>query len=275
MYGKMQEQERATPLLENFGQDPGSVHAFALSGIWSEEQPEHLGYHSFHQVFTVGQGVFLLYDGVFQQPLYRGSAAFIPAMVPHRVFSLQEDIEAETTSIYFEDTYFPGAGNTITIFPASELATALIGDLAGHELTSFADAFSLQCVETLARVISRDWSQQAQRLRLPVSDDERIEDAVLYIQKNCQQKITLEEIADSVSISSRQLSRLFSTAMGITPFEYVRMYRILQALPDITDTNKSIVESIYTSGYETVSSFYRDFTFFLGMPPGSFRKSCL
>lgn len=275
MCERFQEHDRRKSLLENFGQDPEGVRAFALSGIWSEKRPEHLGYHSFHQVCTVRQGVFLLYDGVFQQPLYRGSAAFIPAMVPHRVFSLQEDIEAETTSIYFEQSFFPEASPTITIFPASELASALIGDLAIHELRRFVDDFSLQCVETLARVIARDWAQQAQRLRLPVSGDWRIRGAVDYIQGNCQKKITLQEIAASVSLSSRQLSRLFSIAMGITPFEYVRMYRILQVLPEITDTNKTIVESIYTSGYETVSSFYRDFTFFLGMPPGSFRKSCL
>ncbi|MDA3834997.1 MAG: AraC family transcriptional regulator [Spirochaetales bacterium] len=267
MYKKLARQSLVVPALENFGQDPEKTRAFTLCGIWNHDNPEELGYHDFHQVLTVEQGVFILYDGMFQQPLYKGSAAFIPANVPHRVFALQDHIEAETMSIYYSKEYFPEAGHTISIFPLTELSGALMRELVKQQLTSFSDRFSMQCVDLLALSVAGDSKNAAARLRLPVAEDERIQNAVNYIQKNCHRKISLSDIARSVYLSSRQLSRLFIDTMGITAFEYLRMYRILSILPEITDSNKKIVESVFSSGYETVSSFYRDFSFFLGMPP--------
>ena len=275
MYRKMQSMMAETPVLENFGQNPATTRAFTLSGIWNQDDPEKLGYHSFHQILTVEHGVLLLYDGRFQQPLYRRSAAFIPADVPHRVFTMQDHQDAETFSIYFDKRYFPEAGETISIFPVTDLSGALIRELIQPPLQSIADDFGLQCVDLLAAVVHRDLNIPYQRLRLPVTDDKRILVAVAFIQKYYRQKMTLEDLASVVFLSSRQFSRLFVEKMGITPFEYLRMYRILSILPLVFDSEKKIIDIVYTSGYETVSSFYKDFSYLLGAPPKSFRAASL
>ena len=72
-------------------------------------------------------------------------------------------------------------------------------------------------------------------------------------------------------IPGRHLSRLFKQDMKITLFEYLRLYRILMASLALCSRDEAITEIALDCGYESLSTFYRDFNMIYGVAPKSFR----
>jgi len=60
--------------------------------------------------------------------------------------------------------------------------------------------------------------------------DNRIHDAQDFISKNLEQSFTIEDIADSVHMSARNLTRLFKKTIGITIGDYHTKLRVEQAV---------------------------------------------
>ena len=52
---------------------------------------------------------------------------------------------------------------------------------------------------------------------------------IAYIQENFAEKITLEDIADSAAVSTRECLRCFKTSIHQSPMEYLIEYRIRAA----------------------------------------------
>ena len=72
--------------------------------------------------------------------------------------------------------------------------------------------------------------------------------------------------------SGRHLSRLFKQDLKITLFDYVRLYRILMASIALSGTSRPITDIAYEVGYDSISSFYRDFNLVFSVTPKVFRK---
>jgi AraC family L-rhamnose operon transcriptional activator RhaR len=96
--------------------------------------------------------------------------------------------------------------------------------------------------------------------------------AVRYIEDNLNRQLSLEEIASHVNVSTRQLTRLFSTFAGTSPAQYVRVTRLDRASALITKTELSIKEVARQVGFSDVQYFTRCFTSHFGVSPGAFRQ---
>ena len=86
------------------------------------------------------------------------------------------------------------------------------------------------------------------------------------------EKISVEEIAASVNISSRECNRCFSRSIGISPNKYVKEYRIRTAVQMLQQTNDSILSISESCGFSTVSYFDKVFQEFMGVTPKNYRK---
>lgn len=107
------------------------------------------------------------------------------------------------------------------------------------------------------------------------SDEVRIKDALIFIQNNYPDSISLDDIADSIHVSKSECCRLFKRAMKMTPFEYLMHYRILQAADQILKNQKgklSISELASLVGFNNTSYFNKLFKEYLGCTPSEYRK---
>ena len=77
----------------------------------------------------------------------------------------------------------------------------------------------LPYAETVSEAVSH-FSPQA------VSDSARVKQAILFMEKNHAEPLTLEEIAASIHLSKSECCRSFQRCLGITPFEYLMKFRI-------------------------------------------------
>lgn len=108
-----------------------------------------------------------------------------------------------------------------------------------------------------------------------LNDEQRIKDAILFIEEHFAEPITLDEIADSIHISKSECCRCFQRVLRVTPFEYLLKYRIFYATKLIQQQDpaaSSISNLAITVGFGNISYFNKVFKRVLNMTPTEYKK---
>lgn len=103
-------------------------------------------------------------------------------------------------------------------------------------------------------------------------NQDRIQSMISYIQQHYQDKITLEEIASSAAVGTRECLRCFQKNIQKTPFEYLLDYRIERAENLLLTTNDSIVDIALQCGFSNSAYFCKVFKELRHITPGKFRS---
>ncbi|NBK90664.1 AraC family transcriptional regulator [bacterium 1XD21-13] len=101
---------------------------------------------------------------------------------------------------------------------------------------------------------------------------DRIQTMIAFIQQSFQEKLSLEDIARSASISKSECLRCFRSSIHRTPFEYLLDYRIETAERLLRSTNDPILDIALQTGFSTGAYFGKMFRESCGMSPGAYRK---
>lgn len=104
------------------------------------------------------------------------------------------------------------------------------------------------------------------------NEKSRISSALGYISENYSHDISLEDVADKLSISVYYLSSLFNETLGKGFREILNLYRLRQVTNELLSTQKSITDICYDAGYQNFSHFSRVFKEHFGMSPSQYRK---
>ncbi|MDD6880554.1 MAG: AraC family transcriptional regulator [Firmicutes bacterium] len=92
-----------------------------------------------------------------------------------------------------------------------------------------------------------------------------------YIHKNYYRRITLEDIARTVSISKSSVLNIFKSYLHTSPINYVLEYRLKRAAKLLSETENSVSVIAQTAGFENVGYFCRKFKALYGMTPKEYR----
>lgn len=92
-----------------------------------------------------------------------------------------------------------------------------------------------------------------------------------YIEENYQESFELENLSEHCNISAYHLIRQFQNRFGLTPFEYLRNFRIERA-KELMHSNVSITEVAHLVGFYDHSHFLRNFKKITGMLPSQYQK---
>ena len=102
-------------------------------------------------------------------------------------------------------------------------------------------------------------------------DELRIKKALLFIETNYGNAITIEDIADSAEVSVSSCLRLFSSILGNTPIRYLVRFRLQKAAEEFQrKSGRTIAETAYLCGFTDASYFNRCFRKEYGMTPSEF-----
>lgn len=99
----------------------------------------------------------------------------------------------------------------------------------------------------------------------------RIEKVVNLIQKDLRRKLTLTEMAQSVGLSVEHLRELFKSEIGMTPIQYQKKLRLLEARSLLESTFLNVQEVAVRVGLTDESHFVRDFKKLYGLTPVQYR----
>lgn len=103
-------------------------------------------------------------------------------------------------------------------------------------------------------------------------EDESIKNAQDYIEQNFQEKITVDQLADKLSIGRRNLERRFKKATSNTVVEYIQRVRIEAVKKSLETDRKTINELMYEVGYSDNKAFRTVFKKITGVSPIEYKN---
>ena len=103
-------------------------------------------------------------------------------------------------------------------------------------------------------------------------DAERIKTMLQFIHDNCGEEIRLEQIAASAAVSESECIRCFRAAIGATPVQYLRHYRVRKAAQLLSGTEEKISSICGLCGFQDIRYFTKTFREIMGCAPAEYRR---
>lgn len=103
-------------------------------------------------------------------------------------------------------------------------------------------------------------------------EDESIKKAQEYIEKNFEEKITVNQIANMLAVGRRSLERRFKSATSNTITEYLQRVKVEAAKKNLETGRKNVNEVMYDVGYSDIKAFRTIFRKITGLSPLEYRK---
>ena len=91
---------------------------------------------------------------------------------------------------------------------------------------------------------------------LPFSEDAMIVEALDTIRKNYMKAVSVSELAAAAGFDVHYFIRRFKSIMGMTPYAYLRSYRLIKAA-ELIESGMSIAETSERVGYESPTALSR------------------
>lgn len=122
-------------------------------------------------------------------------------------------------------------------------------------------------------LMMRDLPESDRNRQIPDDPaEQRVKRMMLYIQEHFSDKLSLDEIALSANISTRECLRDFRQCLHTTPFRYLIDYRLNSAAGRLRSTRQPVTEIAADCGFSTGSYFTKLFREKFQMTPTEYRK---
>lgn len=103
-------------------------------------------------------------------------------------------------------------------------------------------------------------------------DSAKIATVFKYVNANFQSHISLDDIADKVSMTVPAFCRYFKKATGKTFTQVVNEYRVVHATKLLSESQMSIADICFECGFNNFSHFNKQFNDITGKSASSYRK---
>ncbi|KPU60969.1 helix-turn-helix domain protein [Pseudomonas fluorescens] len=99
----------------------------------------------------------------------------------------------------------------------------------------------------------------------------KLQEIVALMEANLEEPIDLDDLADYVDLSRRQLERLFQKYLNCTPSRYYLRLRLIRARQLLKQTSMSIIELTAACGFVSTPHFSKCYREYFGVPPSDER----
>ena len=146
---------------------------------------------------------------------------------------------------------------------SADLALEIIRLQQGIELANAASRYIFH--ERLRR--GDEGQVPEQREPVGYAAPSKLREAIILMERNLEQPLTIVRIARAIALSQRQLTRLFQKHTGVSPVRYYLDVRLDRARGLITQTELPILDVAVASGFASNSQFTRTYKTRFGITP--------
>ncbi len=158
---------------------------------------------------------------------------------------------------------YTSAGGTSPI----DLLHHIISTHHGRELASeVSEGFLVDHIRNMS-----DPQRTPLRQRLGTSQP-KLSEAVMLMEANLEDKLTLKELSNLINLSQRQIERLFSRYLNSTPSKYYQNLCLRNARRLLLQTETPIIEISILCGFTSSSHFSKCYKDKFGEPPRNERR---
>ncbi len=170
--------------------------------------------------------------------------------------------------------YFNIAHQIADVFIETMSSIVVAGNVRpdiNNDVNNFQDCKS---IEDLTDTLIKNLSTEMQNYRKIIDEYEMapIRLAKQFVSENYQNKITLDDVAEIVSMSPGYFSSYFKNKAGINFHEYVINYRMDIAKDLLLDIHSNVNEISQKVGYKSTKHFSKLFKEKVGVNPSDYRK---
>ncbi len=238
-----------------------------------------------------GWGTRIIGDNI--ESFARGDLVLIGPDLPHcwEVKGVAEGLAPECITIHFHENFFgqniiksPELQPMYELLMESNLGIQFFGDETldiGDILHKMHKSnqlrrliYLLEIFEILIRTKGMKVLAKAGFLeQVANTRNEKLQRVYEFIMVNFTKKIYLREVADLCYMSPSAFCRFFDKATGKTLFKYLKEVRIGYACKLLQETDQSISDICYQSGYNNLAHFDNQFKEIYMVSPGRYRKN--
>lgn len=237
--------------------------------------PYPLHVHKVVEFVHLQEGTISMTIGTRRWDLQAGDTAIVFPSIPHSYDILSDDARG-LCAIFLPDTIAEHAPTFACMHPVSPLLpasahSAVMMDAAAR----LAEAASEEKSPMLLAYLHLFTSCLLTSIELSDAcsfDGSLMKKVLDYVAAHCLEDITLASTAKELGISTSHLSHFFSSQMNVNFRWFVNNLRIDNALRLLRDTNLTVTEIAYQSGYMNPRTFHRAFRTERGIGPGEYRE---
>lgn len=151
----------------------------------------------------------------------------------------------------------------------------ILENIAAVETDLFASAGELLVMKRLFDI----WRQLYLHIEMPARNEQvrdhnlsLVKMMITYIQEHYQQKLTLQDICSAGKVGKTKGTALFEKYLNLTPMEYVCNYRIEKSIGLLEESDHTVTEIAYETGFSEGSYYSKMFRKRMGISPAQYRR---
>ena len=253
-------------------------------------------FHPHYQLFTVIKGTGTRFIGDDIRHFEEGDTVFLGPNMPHlwrsdrNYFEKESQLQTEGIVVYFKEDFLgndffekPEMFDIKSFLKNSERGLDLTGTLGVEMVSDLKELLGLTGFEGISKLlnilhklsVTNDYqyiSSSNYTNTHKISETERMRIVHEYVLKHFKENINLSTVASLSNMTEAAFCRYFKSRTNKTFSDFVKEIRIGNACKILQDENKSISQTCYESGYNTVSNFNNQFKSLKGVSPLQYQK---
>jgi len=109
-------------------------------------------------------------------------------------------------------------------------------------------------------------------LHNPSGPSSEIMEIVGYLLGHYQNQIDIQSMSSLVGLGRTTFYNEFRNLTGLSPNQFINQLRIQHAMDILTTENQSMIDIAYNSGFQSLSTFNKQFKKYTGLSPREYRK---
>jgi AraC-like DNA-binding protein len=121
--------------------------------------------------------------------------------------------------------------------------------------------------EILYRVLQGPHGNMLRDIATPDTAMARVSLAIQWIRRDYTEPLRVETLAEKASMSVSAFHRHFKSVTALSPLQYQKRIRLLQARTLLLTGGRSVTTAAFEVGYESATQFSREYARAFGLPP--------
>ena len=247
------------------------------------KRPAHNSCFRFHwhdriELIRVKKGDMCITHGTHTSMLHPGDLIFIPPRTPHRGFTstnaVQYDVLMFDVRSFYNDselckTYLPaifeGRAKFRNVINSPETIQCFDSICANWESASL--TVTAKIYQLLALFIEHDLLE----FQRDFATNDTVKEMIEYIETHYMQDISTASLCAHFGYTATHFGRKFKEGTGLTPMNYLRIYRMEHAYKLLKNSKKTISEIATLCGFSDPNYFTRCFKNHFGVAPSQLK----
>ena len=245
------------------------ISLFSACKYHLQESVSRAGGAPFYQILVAVDGKGAVRFGGSEYPLFRGAAFYVAKDAPIEYINERGLVSAFVTAVG------DGAQSLAMSYGIKDFlySEPLLGERYKIEIEGIVEAYNSG--ESDGRISSLVYSLFSDFFEGDKRGADKSEEALFYIDRNFDKRMTLSELSTALSVSVSGLCHSFKERYGKTVVEYITEKRLLYAKKLlVTESAVSVKEIATLSGFDDASYFSRAYKKRYGHSPTEERNIC-